>query len=79
VLLADSSALPITLHDYVKEIRKEFDHFMAEYHEDFHKENLSYGNDILGRGFSFLIFLTFTIGDISFGFENYKTIFNSSE
>lgn len=43
VLLADSSALPMTLHDYVKDIRKEFDHFMAEYHDDFQKANLSYG------------------------------------
>lgn len=42
-LLSDSSALPITLQDYIKELRKEFDHFMAEYQEDFHKANLSLG------------------------------------
>jgi hypothetical protein len=43
VLLADSSALPITLHDYIKDIRKEYNHFINEYGDDFHKANLSYG------------------------------------
>lgn len=51
LLLSDSSALPITLQDYIKELRKEFDHFMAEYQEDFHKANLSLGNIMIKKKF----------------------------
>lgn len=40
LLLADKSLMDITLHDYIKEIRKEFDHFMAEYNEDFHRGSI---------------------------------------